>query len=77
MKVLCTLLAADSRLQLVGKHAEAQQKLKLAACTLERRQKRVLGNASSQNVITDGLKMTKRTSLAAEMLAVLAAKFKQ
>ena len=76
VKVLCTLLAADSRLQLVAKHAEAQQKLKLAASTLERRQKRVLGNASSQNVKADGQKMMKRTAAAAETLAALVARLK-
>ena len=76
VKVLCTLLAADSRLQLVTKHAEAQQKLKLAASTLERRQKRVLGNASSHNVKADGQKMMKRTGAAAEAFAALVARFK-
>jgi hypothetical protein len=70
-------LAADSRMQLVTQHAEAQQKLKLAASTLERRQKRVLGNASSLNVKADAQKMMKRTGAAAERLAALAAKFKQ
>ena len=77
VKVLCTLLAADSRMQLMTKHAEAQQKLKLAASTLERRQKRVLGNASSHNVKADAQKMMKRTGAAAERIAALAAKFKQ
>ena len=76
-EMLCKLLAADGRLQLVNKHFEAQQKLKLAASTLERWRKRVLGNVQSQNVIPDGLKMMKRTSPAAETFAVLAAKFKQ
>ena len=77
VKILCTLLAADSRIQEVAKHAEAQQKLRLAASTLERRQKRVLGTASSQNVKTDPQKMIKRTGAAAELMAALAAKFKQ
>jgi hypothetical protein len=76
VKVLCTLLAADSRLQMIAKHAETQQKLKLAASTLERRQKRVLGNASTLNVKADGQKMIKRTGAAAEKLTALAAKFK-
>jgi len=78
VKVLCTLLAADSRMQLVAKHAEAQQKLKLAANTLERRQKRVLGNASSHNIKAESSQqMMKRTGAAAEQIAALAAKFKQ
>jgi abnormal spindle-like microcephaly-associated protein len=77
VKVLCTLLAADSRLQMIAKHAETQQKLKLAASTLERRQKRVLGNASTLNVKADGQKMIKRTGAAAERMAALVAKLKQ
>jgi len=77
VKVLCTLLSADSRMQLVNKHAEALQKLKLAASTLDRRQKRVLGNASSQNIKAEGHKVVKRTGAAAEALAALVAKLKQ
>jgi hypothetical protein len=48
----------------------------LAASTLERRQKRVLGNALSHNVKADGQKMMKRTGAAAEAFAALVARFK-
>jgi abnormal spindle-like microcephaly-associated protein len=76
VEILCTLLSAASRMQIVSKQADALQKLKLAASTLERRQKRVLGNASSLNVKSDAQKMMKRTGAAAERLTSLVAKIR-